>query len=110
MRWRRVVQLVVGIAILAGLMLACANRDHLSLKGMPVDLDSIAACFAASAFAAYVTTRRWHWFPAPFIAGLAGGFFGGYLGPYGFVYGTLIGLGVVVAMGAQYCLTSKDCP
>ena len=105
MFWRRVVQLAAVAALLAISAWACMNRDDIGIKGRPVSLDTIVLCIAAAAVAAYVTARFWHFFPAPFISGVAGALFGG---PFGGVIGLLVGVAVVVFVMAQTRLTKRS--
>jgi hypothetical protein len=107
MSWPRAVQLAAVIAVVSLTIFVCSRRNELGPKGTPVSLDSIALCIAASAVAAFVITRVWHWLPAPFIAGVVGVFFGERLGPVGGVIGVLVGVAVVAVVIAQSRLSRR---
>ncbi|HEX6961239.1 MAG TPA: hypothetical protein VF175_05185 [Lacipirellula sp.] len=107
MRALRISQFVAIAAAFMLLTMALINRGNLGMKGMPVPADSIVVCVIASAVAAYVATRGWHWLPAPFIAGIVGVFAGGRLGPTGGVLGFRVGLAVAFVVVAESRLTKR---
>jgi hypothetical protein len=97
----RIVRAAAVIAVIALTAFAIAAREHLGVKHLPVSIRSIVLCLVCSALAAYGTTRAWHWFPAPFLAGIAGVIAGGRFGPAGGVFGFVVGLAVAATMVAQ---------
>jgi hypothetical protein len=106
MHWPRVVQLAAGLVILALIWFALGVRSEIGMKGMPVSAISVILSLAASAAAAYVTTRCWHWLPAPFIAGIVGAVVGD-VGPVGGVLGLMVGAAVTIAVVAESRLTTR---
>jgi hypothetical protein len=100
-------QVVAVAAAVAASTLALRSRSDIGMKGGPVPADSVVLCILASAVAAYVTTRVWHWLPAPLIAGVVGALAGGRLGPNGVILGLFIGLAVTVVVAAESRLTRR---
>lgn len=98
--------------VLTGWM--CLIHDHGGVKGSFVPLEVVLYCLIASALAAHITCRGWHWLPAPFVAGVVAGLIAGMSNPVGLAspYGGILGLavGVVVVVLEQWFTPTQSTP
>jgi hypothetical protein len=83
--------LLAAVALFAVLWL-CWHADQGGMKGTAIAGSDLAITILVAGCASAVSCRAWHWFPAPFIAGIFGVMFSG---PFGGVLG--VAVGVVVA-------------
>jgi uncharacterized membrane protein len=93
----------IGFAALALATRLGVNHGVGGLKGGYVPLENVVICVATAATMAYFVSHQWHWFPAPFVAGIVGAIFiGGIDGPYGGILGLTVGVVVVTIFGPTH--------